>query len=69
MFANGYATDFEETYSASDASMGAVKSISIDPTKRISAVSIKADGPWTKGIRLYDENGNYILDRTWFIGN
>lgn len=49
--------------------MGAVKSITIDPTKTIKAVSIRADGPWTKGLRLIDSDGNYILDRTWYIGN
>merc|ERR1712187_821203 len=66
---NGYATPFEETYSPGNADMGAVKSISIDPSKQITAVSVKADGPWMKGLRLYDENGNYILNSTWYIGN
>ena len=67
VFSNGYATQFEEVYNPNTRS-GIVKSLSIGPTQEIRAVSIKADGPWTKGIRLIDEYGGYILDRTWYTG-
>ena len=41
----------------------------MDTEKTIRWVSIKADGPWTKGLRLIDENNETIVEETWNGGN
>ena len=45
-----------------------MKSIRVDPERTIRWVSIKADGPWTKGLRLIDDLNETIVEETWYVG-
>ena len=42
-----------------------VITLDIDPTKVISGVSMKRWNDHLTGLRLFDEDGNYIVDYTW----
>ena len=45
-----------------------LKRVDIDPTRRVHAISVLAyQGRNFEGLRLYDENMEYILDLTWDV--
>ena len=39
--------------------------LKVDPTKRIAAIAMRESGDDLTGIRLVDDEGNFILDYTW----
>ena len=68
IFTNGFSTPLYEVEGASTEQPDTMKSIRVDPERTIRWVSIKADGPWTKGLRLIDELNETIVEETWYVG-
>ena len=40
----------------------------MDTERTLRWVSVKADGPWAKGLRLIDQNNETIVEETWYVG-